>query len=154
MLVVGRRLMRGLLKTKLGEAIAALRKSGASDKEIDREEKKYEVELGTNIGPITEFGKNYSRAQLYNLFKYVGKYCLGLPSFGPNILRSMHVTAVLIKAVEQGKKYDDPEIKDIFALARHGQYYREKTYNMVKADLDTANGKTFYGSTPWIGGLD
>lgn len=46
--MVGRRLMRGLLKTKLGEAIKALRKSGASDKEIDSEEKKYEVQLGEN----------------------------------------------------------------------------------------------------------
>lgn len=136
MLVVGRRLMRGLLKTKLGEAIAALKKSGASDEKSTKEEKKHEVELGVNIGPITEFGKNYSRTQLCNLFKYVGRYCLGLPCFGANILRTMHVTAVLIKAIEQGKKYDDPEIKDIFALARHGQFYREKTYNAVKADLD------------------
>lgn len=135
--------MRGLLKTKLGEVIKELQKSGASDEKIASEEKKYEVELGVNIGPITEFGKNYSRTQLYTLFNYVGKYCLGLSSFGPNILRSMHVTAVLIKAIDQGKKYDDPEIKDIFALARHGQYYREKTYNMVKADLDMARAKTF-----------
>lgn len=118
--MIGQRLMRVLLKTKLSEATTALRKSGASDKKIASEEKKYEVELGENIGPITKFGKNYSRTQLYNLFKYVGKYCLGLPSFGPNILRSMHVTAVLIKAIDQGKKYDDPEIKDIFALARRG----------------------------------
>ena len=152
MLVVGRRLVRGLLKTKLGEAIAELRKSGASDERIAIEENMYEVELGENIGPITEFGKTYNRTQLYHLFRYVGKYFLGLPAFGPNILRSMHVTAVLIKAIAQGKKYDDPEVKDIFALARHGQFYREKTYNMVKADLKTARGKTFMGQNHGLSG--
>lgn len=57
----------------------------------------------------------------------------------------MHVTAVLMKAIDQGKKYDDPEIKDVCAQARHGQFYREKTYNMVKADLDTANAKKVVG---------
>ena len=114
MLVVGRRLMRGLLKTRLGEAIAELRTSAASDERIAAEEKKYEVEFGENIGPITEFGASYGRGQLYTLFKYVGRHCLGLPAFGPNILRSMHVTAVLIKAIDQGKKYDDPEKKRYF----------------------------------------
>ena len=152
MLVVGRRLMRGLLKTQLKEKIAELRKSGASEKDIAKLENKYNLELGENIGPITEFGRNYSRTQLYSLFRYVGKYCLGLTAFGPNILRSMHVTAVLIKAIKQGKKYDDPEIKDIFALARHGQFYREKTYNMVKADLDAAGGKTFVGQNRGLSG--
>lgn len=152
MLVVGRRLMRGLLKSKLAEAIAALRKSGASEERIGKEEKKYTVDLGKNIGPITEFGQTYNRSKLYVLFRYVGKHCLGLPAFGPNILRSMHVTAVLIMAIRVGKKYDDPEMKDIFALARHGQFYREKTYNMVKADLDTADGKTFVGQNHGLAG--
>lgn len=144
--------MRGLLETRLKEKIAELRKSGASDKDIATEKKKYNLELGENIGPITEFGQNYSRTQLYRLFRYVGRYCLGLPAFGPNILRSMHVTAVLIKAIKAGKKYDDPEIKDIFALARHGLFYREKTYNMVKADLDAAGGKTFVGQNRGLSG--
>ncbi len=152
MLVVGRRLMRGLLRRKLDDAIVALRQSGASEKKVAMEEKKYNVDLGENIGPITEFGQNYNRGKLYTLFKYVGKHCLGLPYFAANILRSMHVTAVLIKAIEGGKKYDDPEIKDIFALARHGQFYREKTYNMVKADLDTADGKTFVGQNHGLAG--
>lgn len=152
MLVVGRRLMRGLLKRKLAEAIAALRESGASEEKVAMEKKKYTVDLGENIGPITEFGQNYNRGKLYALFSYVGKHCLGLPYFAANILRSMHVTAVLIKAIEGGKKYDDPEIKDIFALARHGQFYREKTYNMVKADMDTADGKTFVGQNHGLAG--
>ena len=62
MLVVGRRLMRGLLKSKLANAIAALRKSGASEETIAMEEKKYNVDLGENVGPIIEFGENYNRS--------------------------------------------------------------------------------------------
>lgn len=141
-----------LLKNKLGKAITALRKSGAPDAKIVIEEKKCDVELGENIGHITEFGKNYSRTQLYRLFKYVGRYFLGLPAFGPNILRSMHVTGVLIKAIKQGKKYDDPEIQDLFALARHGQFYRENNYNMVQADLQALDAKTFQGENHGLAG--
>lgn len=107
--------------------------------------KKYAVELEENMGPITEFGKTYNRTQLYTLYRYVGSHCLGLPAFGPNILRSMHVTAVLGNAFEEGKKHDDPEIVNLFALARHGIFEREKMYNMVKRDLQVADGGTFQG---------
>lgn len=79
------------------------------------------------------------------MYRYVGTYLLGLPAFGPNILRSMHVTAVLTKAVKEGKKHDDPEVVNLFSLARHGIFEREKTYNTVKHDLQVADGDTFQG---------
>lgn len=81
--------------------IAKLRSSRASGDAIAKEEKKYAVELEENMGPITEFGKTYNRTQLYTLYRYVGRHCLGLPAFGPNIFRTMHVTAVLTNAVKE-----------------------------------------------------
>lgn len=133
--------MRAQLKAKFNKAIESLKTSGASDERVVKEKNKYSVELGENIGPITEFGKCYSGDQLWRLFKYVGKYTLGLPSFGPNILRTMHVTAVMIRAIKLNKRHDDPEIVRLFALARHGEFERQKSYNLVKADMVQRNSQ-------------
>lgn len=143
LVVVGRRLIRGLLKTKLEQKVAGL--EGASGGTIAQEKKRYAVDLEENMGPINEFGKTYNRTQLYHLYRYVEGYCLGLPAFGLNILRSMHVTAVLTRAVKKNKKHDDPEIVNLFAQARHGIFEREKTWNMVKRDLQMADESTFQG---------
>lgn len=56
--------------------------------------------------------------------------------FGPNILRSMHVTAVLTNAVKEGKKHDDPEIVNLFALAtKVSKYLASKLLDDPRREL-------------------
>ena len=93
-----------------------------------------DAELGDKAAPFTKYGKNYTNDQLLKMYKHVGKYALGLPAFGPNILRTIHVTTVMTLCYQMDISVDDQRVKDHFALARHGEYEMRRSYNLVKTD--------------------
>lgn len=92
------------------------------------------AELGDKVAPFTKYGKNYNDSQLYEMYNRVGKLALGLPSFGPNILRTVHVTAVMTLCYCLDINLSDQRIQDHFALARHGMYEMKRSYNLVKQE--------------------
>lgn len=92
------------------------------------------AELGDKAAPFTKYGKNYTSDQLHAMYQRVGRYALGLPSFGPNILRTVHVTTVMTLCYQMGINVDDQMVKDHFALARHGEYEMQRSYNLIKVE--------------------
>lgn len=84
------------------------------------------AELGDKVAPLTKYCKMYNDKQLYNMYLYVGKYASGLPAFGPNILRTVHVTTVMTACYKLGIPSDDARVVNHFALARHGEYERRR----------------------------
>lgn len=107
------------------------------------------AELGDKVCTFTAYGKNYDQGMLSDMYKYVGEYYLGLPAFGPNILRSIHVTDVMEVCYKIGIHYNDQRLVRHFALARHGEYERKKAYNghtmdMAQDDLNSI-GAVFAG---------
>lgn len=100
MLVIGRSIRRKLLAIELAKEQNNLKKTGGANvnKKINAAASRYL--LTEKIGSFDEKGKVYDNNKLYNLFKYVGKRALGLPFFGPIILRTIHVTKVVRYCVE------------------------------------------------------
>ncbi|CAN0312736.1 unnamed protein product, partial [Hapterophycus canaliculatus] len=92
------------------------------------------AELGDKAAPFTKYGKNYNDGQLRSMYLHVGKYALGLPAFGPNILRTIHVTTVMTVCYTLGIPQSDDRVLNHFALARHGEYEMRKAYNLAKSD--------------------
>lgn len=92
------------------------------------------AELGDKVCPFTKYGKSYNSDKLRDLYKYAGKYTLGLAAFGPNILRSIHVTDVMNLCYKLGISENDPRLVRHFALARHGEFERRRAYNLAKMD--------------------
>lgn len=92
------------------------------------------AELGDKAAPFTKYGKNYSNDQLRDMYQRVGWFALGLPAFGPNILRTVHVTTIMTLCYHMDIKVDDQRVKDHFALARHGEYEMQRSYNLIKAE--------------------
>lgn len=101
------------------------------------------AELGDKLCPFTEYGKNYTGSQLRDLYKHVGQYGLGLPAFGPNILRTIHVTSVMTVCYQLGIPQSDDRVLNHFALGRHGEYEMKKAYNLAKADNSNNDPNSF-----------
>lgn len=104
------------------------------------------AELGDKVCVFTPYGKNYDVGMLNAMYKYVGEYYLGLPAFGANILRTIHVTDVMGWCYKQGIPFDDQRLVRHFALARHGEFERKRAYNcntmdMVEDDPDSIGAK-------------
>ena len=111
MAVIGRRVMRRLLDDEANG-------SGLAD----------------NLGPFDENGKVFTPGAITRLYKYLGQRCMGLSHFGHHIIRSNHATAVAMYCVRKGLSVEDQAVKDLFALARHGENQRLRFYTHVKAD--------------------
>lgn len=111
-----------LLKKKEGEvkkyAPKAIDRSARVDRVLNARRSKPGVlgdaELGDKAAPFTKYGKNYTNDQLTDMYRHVGKYALGLPAFGPNILRTIHVTTVMTLCHRLNISIDDQCIKDHF----------------------------------------
>lgn len=101
------------------------------------------AELGDKAAPFTNYGKNYTSDQLHAMYQRVGRYALGLPSFGPNILRTVHATTVMTLCYQMGINVDDQMVKDHFALARHGEYEMQRSYNLIKNENADYNPSCF-----------
>lgn len=101
------------------------------------------AELGDKLCPFSNYGKNYNGKQLHDLYKHVGQYCLGLPAFGPNILRMIHVTSVMTVCYRLGINQADDRVLNHFALGRHGEYEMRKAYNLAKADNSNTDPNSF-----------
>lgn len=116
----------------------AIDKSAQQDREKDTVSSLQKVlqpaELGDKAAPFTMYGKTYNNNQLYAMYQRVGWYALGLPAFGPNILRTIHVTTVMTLCYQLEISLDDQRIKDHFALARHGEYEMRRSYNLTKSE--------------------
>lgn len=138
MMVIGRPIMRKLLAKELAEEQQRLKKEGKSNKVINAAAKKYR--LAEKVGPFNKNGKCYGNKELYELFKYVGKRALGLPFFGPNILRTVHVTRVVKYCIKNGIDSNHPDVVRLFALARHGEHERKRSYDSLKADVVNDTG--------------
>ncbi|CAN0158089.1 unnamed protein product [Ectocarpus sp. 4 AP-2014] len=92
------------------------------------------AELGDKLCPFSEHGKNCNNSQLLDLCRCVGEHGLGLPAFGPNILRKIHVTSVMTVCYQLGINKDDDTVLNHVALGRHGEYEKRKAYDLAKAD--------------------
>lgn len=103
MAVIGRRVMRRLLEE---EAVSS--------------------ELTPHLGPVDENGRIFTPSALLNMYKWLGQRTMGLSHFGPHIIRSNHATAVAMYCVRNGLSVDHQAVKDLFALARHGEKQRLK----------------------------
>lgn len=140
-----------LLKKKEGEvkkyAPKAIDTSAQADRDLNARRVQSGVlrdaELGDKAAPFTVYGKNYSNDQLFSMYNHVGKYALGLPAFGPNILRTIHVTTVMTLCHRLNISVDDQCIKDHFALARHGEYEMQRSYDLVKSDTQPYDPSSF-----------
>lgn len=93
------------------------------------------AELGDKVCTFTAYGKNYDQGMLNDMYKYVGEYYLGLPAFGSNVLRSIHVTDVMEVCYKIGIHYNDQRLVRHFALARHGEFERKRAYNGHTMDM-------------------
>lgn len=140
-----------LLKKKEGEvnrySVKKVERSAQADRVLnDRRSKPgllSDAELGDKAAPFTKYGKNYTNDQLLTMYKHVGQYALGLPAFGPNILRTIHVTTVMTLCHSLNIAVDDECIKDHFALARHGEYEMQRSYDLLKSDTKRYDPTSF-----------
>lgn len=66
-----------------------------------------------------------------------------MPAFGPNILRTIHVTAVMTVCARLGINKNDDRVLNHFALTRHGEYEMRKAYDLAKADNDSDDPNSF-----------
>lgn len=110
------------------------------------------AELGDKVCPFTEYGKNYNGSQLGALYRHVGQSGLGLPAFGPNILRTIHVTAVMNVCYQLGINQADDRVLNHFALGRHGEYEMRKAYNLAKSDNSNDDPNSFSAQISGITG--
>lgn len=111
MAVVGRRVMRQLLDDDLGQS-----------------------ELTPYLGPFDENGRQITPTAMTRMYKWLGQRTMGISHFGHHIIRSNHATAVAMYCVRNGLSVDHQAVKDLFALARHGEKQRLRYYTQVKAD--------------------
>ncbi|CAM9311581.1 unnamed protein product, partial [Hapterophycus canaliculatus] len=102
------------------------------------------------VCPFTEYGKSYDGRQLRDLYQSVGEYGLGLPAFGPNILRTIHVTLVMNVCYQLGTNQSDDRVLNRFALGRHWKYEMRKAYNLAKADNSNHDPNPFSAQTSGV----
>ncbi|CAN0417853.1 unnamed protein product [Ectocarpus sp. 12 AP-2014] len=140
MVVIARRIMRELLAAKVKEEQLKLKAKGGPNlsKRMNAIGCKYQ--LTEKLCPFTEDGEAYDNSKLYDLYKYVGRRALGIPRFGPNILRSVHVTKVVRYCLLNDIDPNHSDVVRLFALARHGEDERVKTYDLMKAELVALGG--------------
>ena len=143
MIVVGRPLMRKLLANRREEEQRKEKEKGGPNvsKRVNDIGRKYR--LTDKLCPFTEDGQAYDRAKLFDMYKYVGMRALGIPFFGPNVLRTVHVTKVVRHCLLKGIDPDHPDVVRLIALARHGEDERMKTYNLMKAEVVELGGNSF-----------
>ncbi|CAN0342228.1 unnamed protein product [Ectocarpus sp. 6 AP-2014] len=129
-----------------------LEKQNEQDRAIAEKRDPREIgyaELGDKVCTFTAYDKNYDQGMLNDMYKYVGEYYLGLPAFGPNTLRSIHVTDVMEVCCQIGIPYNGQRLVRHFALSRNGEFERKRAYNgstmdMVKDDPNSI-GAVFAG---------
>ncbi|CAM9633041.1 unnamed protein product, partial [Ectocarpus sp. 13 AM-2016] len=133
MAVIGRQVMRRLLKKEAEKERVELRKRGCSEEDVKRVVKSYT--LTDRLGPFNENGREFTVNQLRSMYKWLGQRTMGIPNFGTHIIRSNHATAVAMYCVRTNLSIDSQAVKDLFALARHGEKERIRFYTSVKNDM-------------------
>lgn len=143
MVIIARPLMKKLLAEKVEEEQRKLKEEGGSNlsKRMNDIGRKYR--LTEKLCPFTENGEAYNNSKMYDLYQYVGRRALGIPFFGLNVLRSVHVTKVVRHCLLNGIDPNHPDVVRLFALARHGEDERIKTYDLMKADMVELGGNSF-----------
>lgn len=91
-------------------------------------------ELTPQLGPFDKNGRVFTPSAMTNMYKWLGQPTMGISHFGHHIIRSNHATAVAMYCVRNSLSVDHQAVKDLFALARHGEKQRLKFYTQVKAD--------------------
>lgn len=109
--VVGRRVMRRLLEEETGSS-----------------------ELTRHLGPFGENGRIFTPTALKNMYVWLGQRTMDISHFGTHIIRSNHATAMAMYCYRHGLDMNHQAVKDLFALARHGDTERLRFYTQVKAD--------------------
>lgn len=133
MAVIGRKVMRRLLEKEAEKDLAELRKKGGcTEKALERVAESYA--LTPHLGPFDDKGRVFTPSQVTGMYKWLGQRTMGLSHFGTHIIRSNHATAVAMYCVRTGLSHDDQAVKDLFALARHGDKQRIRFYTKVKGD--------------------